>query len=159
MELYEGLDADDSLEFDDQLDYLQKKKWEGKDLPEVSSFFVWFREHKAEVIKQGMLKDARISAGLGCLPERFTTNASEALNVLIKSGVKYTVRVHYKLHAMIKEEREFEQAIIDRVKLKLNPLYKLASSPGPFPAFQSCTLKSGRAWYAKSLAACHDDRS
>ena len=37
--LYEGLiDADDSLEFDDQLDYLQKK-WEDKDLPEVSSFF------------------------------------------------------------------------------------------------------------------------
>ena len=26
----------------------------------------------------------------------------------------------------------------------------LASSPGPFPAFQCCTLKSRRAWEAKS---------
>ena len=31
----------------------------------------------------------------------------------------------------------------------------LASSPGPFPAFQCCTLKSGRAWYAKSRAQRH----
>ena len=28
----------------------------------------------------------------------------------------------------------------------------IASSPGPFPAFQCCTQKSGRAWYAKSRA-------
>ena len=27
---------------------------------------------------------------------------------------------------------------------------RVASSPGPFPAFQCCTLKSGRAWYQKS---------
>ena len=87
--LYEGLlDAADPLEFDEQLDYLQKK-WEDNDLPEVNSLFVWFREHKAEVIKQGMLKDTRISAGLGCPPARFTTNATESLNSLIKSGVNY----------------------------------------------------------------------
>ena len=36
--LYEGLiDANDSLEFDDQLDYFQKK-WEDKDLHEVNTF-------------------------------------------------------------------------------------------------------------------------
>ena len=34
----------------------------------------------------------------------------------------------------------------------------LALSPGPFPAFQCCTLKSGKVLYAKSHAACHDDR-
>ena len=34
----------------------------------------------------------------------------------------------------------------------------LALCQGPFPAFQCCTLKSGRAWYAKSHA-CHDDQS
>ena len=34
--------------------------------------------------------------------------------------------------------------------------YVLASSPGPFPAFQCCTLKSGRrAWYAKSREQRH----
>ena len=55
--LYEGLiDANDLLEFDNQLDYLQKK-WEDKDLHEVNTFFfVWFREHKAEVIKRSMLR-------------------------------------------------------------------------------------------------------
>ena len=46
---------------------LQKKR-KDKDLPEVSGCFVWFRELKAEVIKQGMLKDARISAGLAVSP-------------------------------------------------------------------------------------------
>ena len=127
--LYEGLvDAADSLEFDEQLDYLQKK-WEDNNLPEVSSFFMWFREHKAEVIKQGMLKDTRISAGLGCPPARFTTNASESLNALIKSGVHYQKsqlpEFIDKLHALIKEqEREFERAVVDRGKLKLNPLYQ-----------------------------------
>ena len=29
-----------------------------------------------------------------------------------------------------------------------------ASSPGPFPAFQCCTLKSRRAWYT---TLCHND--
>ena len=132
--LYEGLiDAADPLEFNEQLNYLQKK-WEDNDLPEVSRFFVWFREHKAEVIKQGMLKDTRISAGLGCPPARFTTNASESLNALIKSGVNYQKsqlpQFIDKLHAMIKEqEREFERAIIDRGKLKLNPQYHHLSIP------------------------------
>ena len=32
----------------------------------------------------------------------------------------------------------------------------VALSPGPFPAFQCCSLKSGRAWYAKSCAWYHD---
>ena len=42
--LYEGLiDAADPLEFDEQLDCLQKK-WEDNDLPELSSFFVWYVE-------------------------------------------------------------------------------------------------------------------
>lgn len=106
--LYEGLiDAADPLEFDEQLNYLQRK-WEDNDLPKVSRFFVWFREHKAEVIKQGMLKDTRISAGLGCPPACFTTNASESLNALIKSGVNYQKsqlpQFIDKLHAMIKEQ-------------------------------------------------------
>ena len=35
----------------------------------------------------------------------------------------------------------------------------VALSPGPFPAFQCCTLKCGRVWYAKSRAACRDDWS
>ena len=72
-----------------------------------------------------MLKDTRISAGLGCPPARFTTNASESLNALIKSGVKYQKsqlsEFIDKLHAMIKEqEREFERAIIDR-KIEAQP--------------------------------------
>lgn len=131
--LYEGLvDAADPLEFDEQLDYLQKK-WEDSNLPETSIFFVWFREHKAKVIKQGMLKNTRISAGLGCPPVRFTTNARESLNAL-KSGVNYQKnqlpQFIDKLHAMIKEqEREFERAIIDRGKLKLNPQYQHLSVP------------------------------
>ena len=132
--LYEGLiDAADSLEFDDQLDYLQRK-WENKDLSEVHSFFVLFREHKADVIKQGMLKDTRISAGLGNPPARFTTNASKSLNALIKSGVNYQKsqlsEFINKLHVMVEEqEREFERAIIDRGKLKLIPLYQHLGVP------------------------------
>ena len=37
--------------------------------------------------------------------------------------------------------------------------FHLALPPIPFPAFQCCTLKRGRAWYAKSRVACHDDQS
>ena len=33
----------------------------------------------------------------------------------------------------------------------------LSLSPGPFPAFQCCTLKNGRAWYAKSHDVRNDD--
>ena len=51
--LYEGLiDASDSLQFDEQLDFLHEK-WERKvdqDLPQVCTFFDWFQEYKAEVI-------------------------------------------------------------------------------------------------------------
>ena len=95
---------------------------------------MWFREHKAEVIKQGMLKDTRISAGLGCPPARFTTNASESLNALIKTGVNYQKnqlpQFIDKIHAMIKEqEHEFEWAIIDRGKLRLKPQYQYLSIP------------------------------
>ena len=36
---------------------------------------------------------------------------------------------------------------------------ELAMSPGPFPALQCCTLKTGRAWYTKSCAECHGDQS
>ena len=95
----------------------------------MNTFFVWLREHKAEVIKRGMLKDTRISAGLGCPPARFTTNASESLNALIKSSVNYQKsqlsEFINKLHTLIEEqEREFERAVIDRGKLKLNPPYQ-----------------------------------
>ena len=50
------------------------------------------------------------------------------------------------------------QYLFGRLLSFSGPLW-LALFPGPFPAFQCCTLKSGRAWYAKSHAACRDDRS
>ena len=56
-----------------------------------------------------MLKDTRISAGLGCPPACFTTNASESLNALM-SGVYYhksqLPEFIDKLHALIKEESQ-----------------------------------------------------
>ena len=33
--------------------------------------------------------------------------------------------------------------------------FTVASSPGPIPVFQCCTLKNGRAWYAKSRELRH----
>ena len=63
-----------------------------------------------------------------------TTNASESLNALIKSGVNYQKnqlpQFIDKLHAMVKEqEREFERVIIDTGKLKLNQQYQYLSIP------------------------------
>ena len=83
-----------------------------------NAVFVWFRSHKAELVKHSMLKDVRISAGLGTPLERFTTNAGESLNSLIKSGVHFQKSqlpdFVDKLHAMIEEQEcEIERAIIE----------------------------------------------
>ena len=49
----------------------------------------WFVRYKAE---STMLKPVREQAGLGCPPEQFTTNQSEAINGVIKNQVGYKSR-------------------------------------------------------------------
>ena len=72
------------------------------------------------------------------------------------SSGEYSVTIF----AMERSGKPFQRAvtltrivrIIEETTGKFKSSFKrsIASSPGPFPAFQCCTLKSRRAWYAIS---------
>ncbi len=134
--LHEGLiDASTSEEFEYQLDHLQEKWEEDVEQDGVLEFFAWFRKYKAGIIKRSMIKEVQEEAGLGSPPERFTTNASESLNAVMKAGVHYRKNelpaFIQKLHKLVVEEqeREFEQAVIDRGKYQLQPQYSHLQIP------------------------------
>ena len=64
-----------------------------------------------------MLRPVREEAGLGCPPQPFTTNPSEAVNAVIKSQVNYKsnqlMQFIQHLKAMVdKQDREVERAVI-----------------------------------------------
>ena len=48
-------------------------------------FHEWFIQNKMTTIMKTMTKPVHEEAGLGFLPEPFTTNASETANSIIKS--------------------------------------------------------------------------
>lgn len=58
-------------------------------------FHSWFLQYKVDVMKSTMLQPVREEAGLGSPPQPFTTNASEAVNSVIKN------QVGYKSHQLI----------------------------------------------------------
>ena len=135
--LYEGLiDASTPEEFEYQLDYLQDKWGDETGQDElVVEFFAWFRKYKAEMIKHSMIKEVREQAGLGYPPARFTTNASESLNAVLKAGVQYKKSelpaFIQKLQKLVvdEQEREFERAIIDRGKYRLQAQFSHLQVP------------------------------
>ena len=55
----------------------------------ITGFYNWFCEHKVQSITSGMLRSIREDAGLACLPQIFTTNASKSLNAMLKRKVNY----------------------------------------------------------------------
>ena len=92
-------------------------------------FFDWFARNKATTITQTMLKPVREEAGLGSPPEPFTTNASEAVNALIKSHVSYKqsqlIELTDKLKEVVDEqEKEVERAVIGRGKYRFKEEYQ-----------------------------------
>ena len=135
--LYEGLiDASTPDEFEYQLDYLQDKWGDETGQDElVVEFFAWFRKYKAEMIKHSMIKEVREQAGLGYPPARFTTNASESLNAVLKAGVQYRKSelpaFIQKLQKLVvdEQEREFERASIEPRKVSTTSSVFTPSGP------------------------------
>jgi len=113
------LDATDREDFMEKLEML-KPKWEV-----VSPDFVeWFCKHEAEVICSTMIASVRTTAGLGCPPKAFTTNANESLNNLLKQKVGFKCSEWPKFHntlQMITNERyaEFEKTIFGQGEYEL----------------------------------------
>ena len=84
-------------EFSEKLQVLEKQ-WnniEEHDSQINRGFYDWFVQHKSDVIKSTMLTSVQEEAGLGCPPQPFTTNPSEAVNAVMKN------QVNYKSHQLI----------------------------------------------------------
>ena len=89
----EGLvDSKDAEDFNDRLEAC-KETWRKRESlspnSNHSSFFEYFSQYYAQVICHSMLKDVRTAAGLGYPPSKFSTNASESINAVMKRKVDY----------------------------------------------------------------------
>ena len=89
----EGLvDSKDAEDFNDRLEAC-KETWRKRESlspnSNHSSFFEYFSQYYAQVIRHSMLKDVRTVAGLGYPPSKFSTNTSESINAVMKRKVDY----------------------------------------------------------------------
>ena len=136
----EGLVDSENEEVLSQKLPVMEKRWNEfeKEHATQPGFFEWFIRNKATIIRQTMLKPVREEAGLGSPPEPFTTNASEAVNSIIKSHVSYRKSQLMELTEKLKEvideqEKEVERAVIGRgnivSKRNTNP-FKLQRTNG-----------------------------
>ena len=127
----EGLvDSASNEEFSKKLQVLEKR-WseiESGNSQITPGFHSWFLQYKADIMKSTMLRPVREEAGLGCPPQQFTTNPSEAVNSVIKN------QVGHKPHQLIQfvdhlkavvdgQYREIERAIIGRGKYRFKEQY------------------------------------
>ncbi len=114
-------DAKDPEEFFVMLDSALVK-W--ADLhPNGEEFHGWFKTNKAKAFAESVVSSVRQRAGLGCPPEKFTTNSSERTNGIIQDFIKrdcgaakvdkYTFVT--SLEKLIKiQEQEIEMAVLGK---------------------------------------------
>ena len=130
------MDCTSEDEFSQKLQVLEIR-WceaENQDPQIVPGFYNWFVQHKSEVIKSTMLEPLREEAGLGCPPQPFTTNPSEAVNAVIKNQVSYKsnqlIQFLEHLKAVIDEQdREMQRAVIGRGKYRFKEQYSSLQIP------------------------------
>ena len=128
----EGLvDAESESVFYEKLEEF-KDKMNAKEEENIGSragFYDWFCRYKVDAVISGMLKPVREEAGLGVPPSRFTTNASESINAMLKRKVEYkrnelpTFMNHLK-QLVDEQEREIERAVVGRGKYEFLGEYK-----------------------------------
>lgn len=128
----EGLvDAESESVFYQKLEVFKSKMaTKEKENPgSCSGFYDWLVQYKVDAIVSGMLRPVREDAGLGIPPSRFTTNASESVNAILKRKVEYkknelpTFMNHLK-QVVDEQEREVERAVIGRGKYQFVDEYK-----------------------------------
>ena len=129
-------DAASENDFSQQLAILEKK-W--KDAHENGhDFYVWFCENKAADFVKSVISPVRQRAGLGCPPERFTTNRSERTNGVIQEFVKresgrekvdeFTFAVTLQKLVEV-QEKEAEFAIVGQGEYNLRECFKHLQIP------------------------------
>lgn len=109
-----------------------KDRWSKVDV-NGKVFYEWFVQNKEAEFLQSVISPVRQRAGLGCPPERFTTNRSERTNGVIQDFVKrecgqskvdeYVFAVTLQKLISI-QEREIEFAVVDKGEYKLRPPFK-----------------------------------
>ena len=133
----EGLvDCTSDSEFSKKLQVLENR-WndiEGRNPQINGGFYNWFVQHKSDMIKSTMLRPVREEAGLGCPPQPFTTDLSEAVNAVIKNQVSYKSHQliqfieHFKA-VVDEQDREVERAVIGRGKYRFKEQYSSLQIP------------------------------
>lgn len=125
---FEGLvDATDDATFDSKLQVL-RCRWL-KVVPEIANVFhAWFVKYEAAILRDTMIRPVREAAGLGSPPDQFSTNASEAINKVLKVKVDYKrsdlPAFVSKVKELIADQRkELEAAIVNCGKFKLKEEY------------------------------------
>ena len=122
--------ANDSEEFTLMLDSVLEK-WSILH-PNAEHFHSWFKSNKAKQFSESMISSVRQRAGLGCPPEKFTTNRSERTNGVIQDFIKrecgkdkvdeYTFAK--SLEKLIRmQEQELEMAVPGKGEYKLRDQY------------------------------------
>jgi hypothetical protein len=123
-------DAKDPEEFFVMLDSALAK-W--ADLhPNGEEFHAWFKTNKAKEFAESVVSSVRQRAGLGCPPEKFTTNRSERTNGIIQDFIKrdcgaakvdeYTFVTSLEKPIKI-QEQEIEMAVLGKGQYTLRDQY------------------------------------
>jgi hypothetical protein len=124
-------DADNADEFEKRM-LILKTKWASSH-KNGKKFHKWFQKNKSEKFVNHVIAPVRQRAGLGCPPEKFTTNRSERTNSVIQDYVKrkYGHRLVNVLtfSIMMKElvsmqEKEVELAVVDRGEYTIHPAFE-----------------------------------
>ena len=87
----EGLvDSPSAVEFEKNLDALHDV-WNSREeqFHSPPQFFYYFRQHKATVFKESMIKPIHMKAGLGDPPAEYHNNSPECINNVIKIKVNH----------------------------------------------------------------------
>ena len=124
---FEGLvDAVDVASFDSKLQAL-RQRWQWLTPAIGHQFHVWFVKYEAALLKDTMIRPVCEAAGLGSPPDQFSTNASKAVNKILKIKVDYKrsdLPAFVKMNELISDQRkELEAAVVNCGKFKLKEQY------------------------------------
>ena len=97
------------------------------------AFHSWFGSKKTEEFIRSVISPVRQRAGLGCPPDKFTTNRSERTNGVLQDCVKRecgTAKIDEytlvkTLEKLVKsQEQELELAVLDKGEYQLRPEFR-----------------------------------
>jgi len=119
MLLQAGLvDAEDSTDLESQFSHLEDV-WNEREKAGTAQepvFHSWFQTYVLKVLRNGMVKEKRTSAGLGSPPAQFYTNDVESKNRILKYQTTYVKQelpqfVDHMKELFTEQRSEVEKAV------------------------------------------------